>query len=228
MSAAPSTSWSSIPAAAAAAAPRLAPSSWPAWAVALVLVVADLVAAAANAEPHEDARCACKCPDVTVVHGNYSFEPDFRSMYIDSGVAPKDCDCVHVVLTHLNLTPTEADSFCPRCECKYQVRNLTIIKVVVILVIWVTAILLIYMVFLSCLEPILNRRTAISRATYQEQRDVDSESNIQAGQTAMRTYGTGVAGVTGVVQRVRQDQTRWKQQVQEQRRNIYDRHSMLN
>ena len=46
-------------------------------------------------------------------------------------------NCHSVVLIHLNLNESQADSFCPRCNCKYQTRSLTVIKVVVILVIWV-------------------------------------------------------------------------------------------
>ena len=52
-----------------------------------------------------------------------------RSVYINSSVTPQQCDCPSVVLIHLNLTSTEADSFCPRCKCDYQTRNLSIIKV---------------------------------------------------------------------------------------------------
>ena len=44
-----------------------------------------------------------------------------------------------------------------RCKCKYELRNLTVMKVVVILVIWVIGLLVIYMAFLACLEPVLNR-----------------------------------------------------------------------
>lgn len=72
--------------------------------------------------------------------------------------------------------------FCSRCDCKYENRNTTIIKVpissltdfavamlynvmekfllqiVVIIVIWVISLLVIYMLFLICLDPLLNKR----------------------------------------------------------------------
>ena len=54
-----------------------------------------------------------------------------------------------------------SDSFCPRCNCKYQTRSLTVIKVVVILVIWVISLLLFYMAFLSILEPMLSKKRGI-------------------------------------------------------------------
>ena len=49
-----------------------------------------------------------------------------------------------------------------RCKCKYELRNLTVMKVVVILVIWVIGLLVIYMAFLACLEPVLNREALLA------------------------------------------------------------------
>ena len=139
---------------------------------------------------HQDSRCQCKCPDVaTVIDKNdqpindYSMDTlehkDTRSIYINSSVKAEDCDCQKVVLPRLNLNTSQADAFCPRCQCKYQIRSLTIIKVVVILVIWVISILVIYMGFLSCLEPLMNRRgggaalpiPGRSNVSYREHRD---------------------------------------------------------
>ena len=144
---------------------------------------------------HQDSRCQCKCPDVSTVGANIDqrnidefslSNKDTRSIYINSSVKAEDCDCEKVVLPKTNLNKTQAESFCPRCQCKYQVRSLTIIKVVVILVIWVISILVIYMGFLSCLEPLLNRRgggaCAIpgrSSVSYREHRD-EVRSSVQA------------------------------------------------
>lgn len=69
------------------------------------------------------------------------------------------------------------DIICPRCDCKYENRNTTMIKVeqttnlsvsftqqrflfqiVVIIVIWIISLLVIYMLFLICLDPLLNKR----------------------------------------------------------------------
>ena len=82
---------------------------------------------------HQDSRCMCKCPDVELVKnlGNpdylrssqdviVSSEPR-RSIYIDSSVTPESCDCEHVVISKLNLNASEADGFCPRCKCFFQV-----------------------------------------------------------------------------------------------------------
>lgn len=172
-----------------------------------------------------------------------------RSIYINSEVEPKDCDCPHVVLPHLNLTSVQAESFCPRCKCKFETRSLTTIKVVVILVLWVISILFIYMCFLSCLDPVLNRKgyapSGLMRgAGYREQRDEDNQvledrsSNVSSsargrwddsGPGGSGQPGSGASEVPeNVIHRLGHQQTKWKRQVQEQRRNIYDRHNMLN
>ena len=86
-----------------------------------------------------------------------------------------------MVLIHLNLTDAQADSFCPRCVCKYQTRSLAIIKVVVILVVWVVLLLLFYMAFLSLLEPILNKKRCAGlpgldrNISYREHHDADTD-----------------------------------------------------
>ncbi|CAG5081887.1 Similar to CG1161: Uncharacterized protein CG1161 (Drosophila melanogaster) [Cotesia congregata] len=116
--------------------------------------------------------------------------------------------------------------FCPRCECKYENRNTTIIKIVVIIVIWVISLLVIYMLFLICLEPLLNKRLRKSNSGggYEEHTNEDDETI--ASNAAGTSHAMGVRG--NVLNRVGHQQDKWKRQVREQRRNIYDRHTMLN
>lgn len=193
---------------------------------------------------HLDSRCNCVCPDpsVSVSNSDVAYDsPDVpRTVYINSTVKPDQCTCHQVVLIHVNLTVAQAESFCPRCSCKYQTRSLTVIKVVVILVVWVISLLLFYMAFLSILEPILNQKRAIglpgirgsagANIGYREHHDITAESDDGsvpppgADATQMRTY----RGAEGVINRIGTQQSKWKRQVQEQRRNIYDRHAMLN
>lgn len=93
--------------------------------------------------------------------------------------------CESVVLPKLGeQIKGKEEVFCSRCDCKYENRNTTIIKVlissladlmslfhrlynmlekfvlqiVVIIVIWVISLLVIYMLFLICLDPLLNKR----------------------------------------------------------------------
>merc|ERR1712062_805279 len=106
------------------------------------------------------------------------------------------------------------------------------IKVVVILVIWVISLLLFYMAFLSILEPMLSKKRGLGLPSsirggqgvaYSEHHDSIGEDG-DGDATQMRTY----RGAEGVINRLGTQQSKWKRQVQEQRRNIYDRHSMLN
>lgn len=75
-----------------------------------------------------------------------------------------NCDGVILPRIGEDLKGKEQE-FCPRCECKYENRNTTIIKVVVIIVIWVISLLVIYMAFLIILDPLLNKRV---KGSYQE------------------------------------------------------------
>lgn len=117
--------------------------------------------------------------------------------------------------------------FCPRCECVYENRNTTIIKVVVIIVIWIISLLACYMAFLSCLDPLLNKR---AKANYQEHTNEDEEIAAPSGEVlpVPATSGPVRGGGGNMLNRVGHQQDKWKRQVKEQRKNIYDRHTMLN
>ncbi len=92
--------------------------------------------------------------------------------------------------------------------------------VVVILIIWVISILFIYMAFLACLDPILNRNSkeiVANQIGYKEHYDEREEwDNLDEPEAEEL-----VAAESSVI-------SRWKRQVREQRKNIYDRHAMLN
>jgi len=159
---------------------------------------------------YEDVRCKCVCPSPAVVNATASD----RKLYIGN-VNPDKCDCEHVVLPSIT-GDVKGKEFCPRCECKYESRNTTTIRVVVIIIICIISLLVIYMLFLMCLDPLLYKRAA----PYQEHTN-EEEDNIPMPSTSRRMSGS-------VLNRVGHQQTKWKQQVQEQRKNIYDRHTMLN
>uniref|UniRef100_A0A6A7FW17 TMEM9 family protein n=1 Tax=Hirondellea gigas TaxID=1518452 RepID=A0A6A7FW17_9CRUS len=173
---------------------------------------------------YEDKRCICVCPEPSVVNATKSN----RRIYKHS-VAPNKCDCDNVVLPNLHedIKGREKE-FCPRCDCKYESRNTTTIKVVVILVTWVISLLVLYMGFLLCLDPLLNKRRGAHTAHYQHQTNeddlpVDAEPGSTSGPPhALRVRPHNVLG------RVTHQQDKWKKQVQQQRRNIYDNHTMLN
>ncbi|XP_013776569.1 uncharacterized protein CG1161-like isoform X2 [Limulus polyphemus] len=160
---------------------------------------------------YSDIRCKCVCPSTEVVNGSKTE----RNLYIGN-VPPDECNCDGVVLSQIGYDLKNKErEFCPRCECHYESRNTTTIRVVVIIIIWAVSLLVVYMLFLMCLDPLLNKK----RSTYEEYRDEEEPvSPVTPHQSPTPT----------VFNRVGQQQDKWKRQVQEQRRHIYDRHTMLN
>lgn len=170
---------------------------------------------------------------------------DEDRILIIENVPPHKCNCVGVILPRIGDKLKEKEKeFCPRCECVYENRNTTIIKVVVIIVIWIISLLACYMAFLSCLDPLLSNKRV--KANYQEHTNEEEEGvDPVAGQSSgSGTSGLGIssAGIPGddshqmnslrsggnMLNRVGHQQDKWKRQVREQRKNIYDRHTMLN
>ncbi|XP_077302567.1 uncharacterized protein CG1161 [Arctopsyche grandis] len=174
----------------------------------------------ATAQSYDDRRCKCVCPSPSAVINSTQGSHSDRKLYI-ANVPPNKCNCDGVILPRVGEDiKGKEQEFCPRCECIYENRNTTIIMVVVIIVIWVIMLLVVYMGFLICLDPLLNKRT---KASYQEHTNEDDDGFISPGGSA---HPMGVRG--NVLNRVGHQQDKWKQQVREQRRNIYDRHTMLN
>ncbi|KAF5301767.1 hypothetical protein FQR65_LT08750 [Abscondita terminalis] len=170
---------------------------------------------------YENSRCTCKCPSIASIT-NTTEVPRKGGFVRIENVPSNICNCVNVVLPKLgDKIKGRENEFCPRCECKYEVRNVTIIKVVVIIVIWVISILVIYMAFLIILDPLLNKR---AKGNYQEH--TNEEDETAAGVGGPMSHNMSVRG--NVLNRVGHQQDKWKRQVKEQRRNIYDRHTMLN
>lgn len=182
----------------------------------------------ANGQSYEDKRCKCICPSINSVMNN-SQENSERILVI--ATAPQTrCDCDSVILPkYSDKIKGKEQEFCVRCECKYENRNTTVIKVVVLIVIWVISLLSIYMLFLNLLEPLLNKR---SKQNYQEHLDEDDGASINQEANShnlpMVHVNTNNPPRNNVLNRVTNQQDKWKRQVQEQRQRIYDRHTMLN
>ncbi|KAL4232824.1 tmem9 [Mactra antiquata] len=162
----------------------------------------------------EDARCKCVCPKFKKDDNGTVNE---KTVYISPNADPNNCNCNFVV-------KFKDQQSCSMCECKYENRNTTTIKVVVIIIICVTSLLLIYMLFLLCLDPLIARRPGSS---YQEHMDEDDQSVSQVPQFESGTRPR-MGRQKSVINYVSNEQKRWKSTVQEQRRNIYDKHTMLN
>ncbi|XP_022909269.1 uncharacterized protein CG1161 isoform X2 [Onthophagus taurus] len=185
--------------------------------VSLLLVILTYV----QGQTYENSRCKCVCPSISSVTNSTDATPSVIKPII-TNVPPNKCNCEGVVLPKLgDSIKGKEQEFCPRCECKYENRNINIIKVVVIIVIWVISILVVYMAFLIILDPLLNKRV---KGNYQEH--TNEEDETAAGVGGPMSHNMSVRG--NVFNRVGHEQDKWKKQVKEQRKNIYDRHTMLN
>jgi len=196
------------------------PSPLGCW-VLLLLFSAHLAAA-----DHYDVRCKCVCPNPSVVNATHTE----RKLYIKN-VPPSHCNCPNVVIVEEGLSETDTDAFCPRCVCRYEQRNIFVIKVVVGMVLCVISLLTIYMAFLHLLDPWITKRRQTAYKQHAEEEmmlqetggDSSTDGANSADEVAMSSRIKG-----DVLQRVGSQQDRWKRQVQDQRRRIYDQHQMLN
>merc|ERR1719193_2249719 len=133
----------------------------------------------------EDFRCKCICPSMEVVNGTDTG----RVVYIEA-VTPENCNCQTVV------KPPEKNEkeFCPRCDCHYETRNTKTIQVVIIIIICVVSMLVVYMVFLLCLDPLMGRKSAAYAEQRDEEVDVDAAPVGDAGAMSERDGAGGAAG----------------------------------
>uniref|UniRef100_A0A3Q3JZY7 Transmembrane protein 9 n=1 Tax=Monopterus albus TaxID=43700 RepID=A0A3Q3JZY7_MONAL len=168
----------------------------------LVMVVGML----SNTLNFEDVRCKCICPPYRNITGHI----------YNRNVSQKDCNCLHVVAP-LPVPVHDAEAYCLLCECKYEERSSNTIKVTVLIYLSVVGALLLYMLFLLLVEPLIRKRDPHTQPLHNE---VDSEE--------MRPHvDTGLARGNTVLERVEGAQQRWKKQVQEQRKTVFDRHKLL-
>ncbi|XP_048769339.1 proton-transporting V-type ATPase complex assembly regulator TMEM9-like isoform X2 [Ostrea edulis] len=163
----------------------------------------------------EDKRCKCVCPNVAP---NGTILGKSRT-WIKDDLDPTSCDCYHVLEDHAS------GAVCALCECLYESRNTTAIKVVVIFIICVVSLLFIYMCFLLCLDPLITKRP---RTQYQQQVNEEDTLSAEPQRPASTRQRVNVGRQRSVINQVTDVQKRWKDTVQEQRKQIYDHHSLLN
>merc|ERR1719510_427880 len=107
---------------------------------------------------HYDVRCKCVCPNLGIINTT-SVVAESRRIYIKN-VPPNHCDCQNVVIPSLAVdsgSPASVslpEAFCPRCVCRYEQRNTTIIKVVVSMIICIIGLLTLYMGYFFLIDPI--------------------------------------------------------------------------
>ncbi|KAK3580510.1 hypothetical protein CHS0354_001111 [Potamilus streckersoni] len=158
----------------------------------------------------EDARCKCICP---AYKANVNSTLPKRNVFIKDNIDPELCKCDYML-------DKPDPKLCLLCQCKYESRNTTTIKVVVIIVICIISVLFVYMLFLLCLDPLITRRPTHYQEHTNEEVNLDDQSVTRMPLSGGRQRS--------IINRVTDEQKKWKGVVQEQRRNIYDKHSMLN
>ncbi|XP_026971256.1 transmembrane protein 9B isoform X1 [Sagmatias obliquidens] len=174
-----------------------------------VLLLVQLSDAAKNSE---DVRCKCICPPYK----------DNSGRIYNKNISQKDCDCLHVV-DPMPVRGPDVEAYCLRCECKYEERSSVTIKVTIIIYLSILGLLLLYMVYLTLVEPILKRRLFGHSQLIQSDDDVgDHQPFANAHDVLARSRSRA-----NVLNKVEYAQQRWKLQVQEQRKSVFDRHVVL-
>lgn len=155
-------------------------------------------ATAGTKAQYDDVRCKCICP-------NDRKSNKTKNVWTAT-VEPFECTCAHVV--------KKEDKFCLRCQCSYEARNTTLIKVVIILILVMLGVLMVYMAFLF-LD--YKRRPVEFSITADEVRYEQIPPPLPSQR---RPRGLSFKSFD-------QNLSKWKRTVAEQRRNIYDTHTML-
>ncbi|CAI6349328.1 unnamed protein product [Macrosiphum euphorbiae] len=136
-----------------------------------------------------------------------------------------DCNGVSLpIIGEVNNTKKE---LCHDALVLMRVETHTM-KVVVLIVLCVISCLVMYMFFLLCLEPMIRRRKLVG--AYVEHTNEEDEAPPAVSLNARRGSDPMVstANSSNVLNRFGHQQDKWKKQVKEQRKNIYDRHTILN
>nr|XP_056700529.1 proton-transporting V-type ATPase complex assembly regulator TMEM9 [Euleptes europaea] len=157
----------------------------------------------------EDIRCKCICPPYRNISGQI----------YKKNVSQKDCNCLHVV-EPMPVPGNDVEAYCLLCECKYEERSTTTIKFIIIIYLSVVGALLLYMAFLMLVDPLIRKPDAYTQPLRNEEESEDAHSLAAVRPSASTRANT-------VLERVEGAQQRWKRQVQEQRKTVFDRHKML-
>ncbi|CAL1603837.1 unnamed protein product [Knipowitschia caucasica] len=167
-----------------------------------------------TAKNAEDIRCKCICPPYK----------DIEGQIYKQNVSLKDCNCLHVV-EPMPVDGKDVEAYCLLCECKYEERSSGTIKFTIIMYLSILGLLLLYMVYLTLLEPMLKRRLFGHSQLIQSDDDVpvgDQQPFANAHNVLSRSHSR-----PNMLNKVEHAQQRWRKQVQEQRKSVFDRHVVL-
>uniref|UniRef100_A0A8C9RM86 TMEM9 domain family member B n=1 Tax=Scleropages formosus TaxID=113540 RepID=A0A8C9RM86_SCLFO len=160
----------------------------------------------------EDIRCKCICPP---------YKDVFGKIY-KQNVSLKDCNCLHVV-EPMPVEGKDVEAYCLRCECKYEERSSGTIKLTIIIYLSILGLLILYMVYLTLVEPALKRRLFGHSQLIQSDDDLGDQQPFANAHDVLSHSRSR----PNVLNKVEHAQQRWKRQVQEQRKSVFDRHVVL-
>ena len=177
---------------------------------------------------HHTTRCICRCKAHTYV--------PWDAIYIESPFTNiSSCNCPGVVLPKVKLQ--EASLYCLGCECKFETRSIRIIQVAVGLIITIISALISYGMFLGCLQPIIKRPPHVEKNMDQIMDDLHHQyPGIGDGYKSFEIYNSfGVHeqaslatpyrsryAIEETFRQLKNNQDRWKQQLEIQRSKIYN------
>ncbi|XP_016317509.1 proton-transporting V-type ATPase complex assembly regulator TMEM9 isoform X1 [Sinocyclocheilus anshuiensis] len=170
------------------------------------LVLIDVISLAYADKSYEDVRCKCIWPPYRNISGHI----------YKKNVSQKDCNCLHVV-EPMPVPGHDVEAYCLLCECKYEERSSNTIKVTIIIYLSVVGALLLYMLFLLLVDPLIRKHDPYTMPLQNEEDSEDVKPRVDGSQGHGNT----------VLERVEGAQQRWKKQVQEQRKTVFDRHKLL-
>ncbi|XP_038049213.1 proton-transporting V-type ATPase complex assembly regulator TMEM9-like [Patiria miniata] len=149
----------------------------------------------------EDCRCKCVCPGDP--HSKHKVNVTVVS------VPALECTCQHVT--------GRSELECLRCECKFEVRSTTIIKIVVIFVLVLIGVLLAYLIALLIMDPGMLKRSETDRRRQPQEVLYQDAAEVAPGSSY---FGRRLG-------RVGSAQKRWQHKVKQQRQDVFQDHTLL-
>ncbi|GCB79259.1 hypothetical protein scyTo_0016932 [Scyliorhinus torazame] len=137
----------------------------------MVLYLLVELAVSDSSKSSEDVRCKCICPPYRNLTGHI----------YNKNVSQKDCNCLHVV-EPMPVPGRDVEAYCLLCECKYEERSTTTIKVTIIIYLTVVGALLVYMAFLMIVDPLIRKQDSYIQPLHNEEdtevREVNDTSKL--------------------------------------------------
>ena len=175
---------------------------------------------------HHTTRCICKCKRNRINPSD--------TVFIESPfVSNSNCTCPNIVLPRTDLDADESNLYCLNCHCKYESRSLIKIQISVGIVIVIISCLVLYGCCLVFLQPLSKKPPNIEKNMYSSAQEPSDSATVyetfgvydSLGGPYNDSHSTSPLSkliFEGKFKRVINKQNRWKEQLEVQRRKIYN------